>query len=398
MNLKDIFSFQFKRVNPFPGLAIDVDTWRDAHNYSRDQQRMHNLIYHQPGMVEGLQVTENDPPDFSVNIHPGVAMDSQGNMLIVRNVYHYHIQCREKKTIFLIIQFREVLDGPYQPPEGGQPTRVLDGYRIQERDSLPEEPYLELARLDLDPSINIIKNPASKQKPGQNEINSEFRLEVPSSADREKISEAALIPLKLHKPKRQIIIGYLTGDDVKGDLHLHGLRNLAREVEMRYSWAIELEENVPLDKSIEKFDMIYLTGGDNFKLNDKQLAALKVFINSRGILLAEDCEKETTVSSPEKIGPVYDELMAKLKLKLKPLVNDNPLLSNINVFSEIPQGMKSGVFLNGESVIYTNNDYGCAWQGGHKGNPLSREAIRTAFEIGLNIVDYAYRKKTAIGS
>ena len=88
MKLKDILSFQFKRVNPFPGLAIDADTWRDAHNYSRDQQRLHNLLFHQPGIIEGLKVTQIDPQDFSVNILPGAAMDPMGNLLIVHNDYH----------------------------------------------------------------------------------------------------------------------------------------------------------------------------------------------------------------------------------------------------------------------------------------------------------------------
>ena len=134
MDMKDIIKFQYKRVNPFPGLAIDADTWRDAHNYSRDQQRLHNLVFHQVGITQGLEVTSNEPQDLSVNIHPGIAVDPEGNIIIVQNIYHYQIQNRNKKMAYLIIQFREVLEGPYQPPEGGQPTRIVDGYRIQERE------------------------------------------------------------------------------------------------------------------------------------------------------------------------------------------------------------------------------------------------------------------------
>ena len=393
MKLKDILSFQFKRVNPFPGLAIDADTWRDAHNYSRDQQRLHNLLFHQPGIIEGLKVTQIDPQDFSVNILPGAAMDPMGNLLIVHNDYHYQIQCREKKTIFLIIQYREVLEGPYQPAEGGQPTRIMDGYRIQERETLPDEPYLELARLELDPSDKIIRNAANNNRPGKNEINLNFRLELVAPSAQANISEPAAAPVKVYGPKRPIIVGYLAADQAKDELHLHGLRNLIREMELRYNWAAELEENVPLDKGIEKYDLVYLTGGEKFNLNEKQVSALKSFLNSKGILLAEDCCETGKNLHPQKVGPVYDVLINKFKLKLKPLADDSPLLSKINVFSTVPQGMKLGIFLNGESVIYTNNDYGCAWQGGHKGSPLSREAIRNAFEMGLNIIDYAYRRK-----
>lgn len=397
MNLKDIIAFQFKRVNPFPGLAIDADTWRDAHNYSRDQQRLHNLIFHQIGIIEGLEVTENEPQDLSINIHPGIAVDPQGNIIFVRNIYHYQIQNRDKEIIYLIIQFREVLEGPYQPPEGGQPTRIVDGYRIQERDNPPDEPYLELARIELNPAKGVIRNAANKVKPAKNEINLNFRRAVSKPAPKLALEEAAAITPKITYPKRKIVLGYALANGTKSELHIHGLRNLAREMEMRYNWTVELEENVAFDKNIARYTLIYMTGGENFRLNDDAQSAIEVFLKSNGVLVAEDCgEVETKGNNSKRHGPVYDELIDKFKLKLKPVNHDNPLLYNINVFSEVPQGIKSGVFLKGEGVIYTDNDYGCAWQGGHKGDPICREAIRSAFEIGTNIVDYAYQMKTSV--
>jgi hypothetical protein len=89
-------------------------------------------------------------------------------------------------------------------------------------------------------------------------------------------------------------------------------------------------------------------------------------------------------------------LTDKFKLDLKPVSRNDPLLSNVNVFSEVPHGIKKGVFLKGDGIIYTDNDYGCAWEGGHEGAPLSREAIRSALEMGMNIVDYAYNMKTSV--
>jgi len=34
---------QFRRINPYPGLMIDAAAWRDAHEYHRDQVRLHVL-------------------------------------------------------------------------------------------------------------------------------------------------------------------------------------------------------------------------------------------------------------------------------------------------------------------------------------------------------------------
>jgi len=397
MKLKDIVKFQFKRVNPFPGLVIDADTWRDAHNYSRDQQRLHNLVFHQVGIIEGLEVTSNEPPDLSVNIHPGIAVDPEGNIIIVQNIYHYQIKNRDKETVYLIIQFREVLEGPYQPPNGGQPTRIVDGYRIQERNNLPEEPYLELARIDLDPGEAVIRSAENKETPVKNEINLNFRREATKSSSQTTSAEVAAMIPEIINPKQKIVLGYVAALGENSDLHIHGLRNLAREMEMRYNWIIELEENVTLDNNIDRFTMIYLTGGKDFRLGEDKQRVLGDFLKSNGVLVAEDCSEGTPRSNNSNIyGPVYDELIDKFKLTLKPVNHGSPLLSNVNIFSEVPQGVKSGILLKGNNVIYSNNDYGCAWQGGHKGNPISRDAIRSAFEIGANIIDYAYTTKTSV--
>jgi hypothetical protein len=394
MNLKDIHAFQFKRVNPFPGLAIDADTWRDAHNYSRDHQRLHNLIFHQVGIVEGLEVTENDPPDLSVNIHPGIAIDPEGNTIIVRNIYHYKIQNRDKETIYLIIQFREILEGPYQPPEGGQPTRIVDGYRIQERDNLPDEPHLELARIELDPAKGVIRNAENTQNPATNEINLNFRKEVRKISTQGTTQEIPGVPPGIISPKRKVLIGKVAVNGTDDTMHLHGLRNLVRDLEMHYNWEVELEENVTLDNSIGRFTLLYLVGGKGFKLNEDQHSAIEGFLKSNGVLFAEDCSEElVTENNTSKYGPVYDELIGKLKIRLKPVHKGDTLLSNINVFSEIPQGVKSDAFLMKANIIYSDNDYGCAWQGGYKNQPISRDTIRGAFEIGANVVDYAYQTK-----
>jgi hypothetical protein len=397
MNLKDIFTFSFKRINPFPGLAIDADTWRDAHNYSRDQLRLHNLMFHEVGIIEGLAVTSNEPQDLSVNIHPGIAIDSDGNTIIVQNMYHYQIQNQDKGTIYLIIQFREILEGPYQPPEGGQPTRILDGYRIQERDNLPDEPHLELARIDLDTTAGKIRNAEDKSQPGKNEINLNFRKEAIKPSSQSTTERVMAILPEIISPSKRIVIGYAVTNGSENNMHIHGLRNLTRELEMRYNWEVELEENVTLHNNIEQISLLYMTGGKDFKLSEDQQSSLKGFMNSNGVLLAEDCSEVTIKNSnSKKHGPVYNELIHTLQLELKPVSREAPILSNINLFSEIPRGAKFGIFLKSDNVIYSDNDYGCAWQGGCNGNPLSREAIRSAFEIGANIIEYAYQTNTSV--
>ncbi|MDD5435633.1 MAG: hypothetical protein PH343_09425, partial [Nitrospira sp.] len=178
MNFDEILKFKLKRVNPFQGLVIDSDTWRDAHDYHHDQQKLHTLAFHETGILYGLEVVANKTPDMSIIINPGIAVDPEGNFIIVPEIYNYRIQTTAKQTVYIIVQFREIPGGPYQPPENGQPTRIIEAYRIQERDKLPKEPYIELCRVNFDPAGKVIKNAKNPSQVGMNEIDINFRQEA----------------------------------------------------------------------------------------------------------------------------------------------------------------------------------------------------------------------------
>ncbi|MBA7468471.1 hypothetical protein ES707_03722 [subsurface metagenome] len=403
MPLNDIIKFQLKRINPFQGLVIDADTWRDAHNYHRDQQRLHMLAFHKIGINEGLKVTANTPPDVSVNIHPGMAIDPEGNVIIVSQTQRYRIQTREKGIIYLIIQFREIPSEPYQPPEGGQPTRILEAYRIQEREKLPAEPYLELARIVFDPAEEAIKDARTPSNPGKNEINLSLRQEVtaattalPPAAPPVASKPAATAPEITSPPQKTLTLGHAVMGEASKDLHRDGLQNLIREINQQANFVANLEGNIPLDKNINRCSMIYLTGNSRFELTTEQQTALSAFLQSGGVIFGEGCsEGEAESRGAKEFGLAFNQLASLLKCKLEIVQRGHPLLSAAYVFSEVPQGAEPGILLEGGHMVYSGSDYGCAWQGGHQGHPLSREIIRSAIEMGANIVAYAQLTKAA---
>ena len=393
MALKDISEFQLKRVNPFQGLVIDADIWKDAHNYHHDHQRLHTLLFHKVGIVEGLEVTGNNPPDLSVNIHPGVATDPEGNVIIVPKTQHYRIQTAQKGIIHLIIQFREVPSGPNQPPNGGQPTRILEAYRIQEREKLPDEPYLELARIDFDPAQEAIKNAKTSTKAEKNEINPNFRQEARAEAKPE-VLEKPIAPVQEtpSHPIQTIDLGYAVLGGASKGLHAAGLRNLIREINRPNNLIANLEEDIPLDKNINRYTMIYLTGNSSFELTTEQQAALGEFIQTGGVIFGESCsggQGETQSKGAKEFGFAFNQLASQLKCKLEMVQRGHPLLSAVHIFSDVPQGAEPGMLLEGGSMIYSGSDYACAWQGGHQDQPLTRDIIRSSLEMGANIVGYA---------
>jgi hypothetical protein len=392
--------FQMKRVNPFQGLVIDADTWQDAHNYHRNQQRLHLLAFHKAGIVQGLEVISNEPPDLSVTIQPGLAIDPEGNTIIVTQAQHYQIQTHQKKPIYLIIQFREIPTAPYQPPEGGQATRILEGYRIQERDKLPNEPHLELARIDFDPAEEAVKNATDPSRPGKNEINLSNRQEAKNPVQAAPVIPENAPPAAQQKTqyhRETIIMAQKVLGDADKALHIDGLKNLLGEINQHSGFSVDIAESIPLDKDIDKYTILYLVGNSSFQLNIEEQEALGVFLQSGGVIFGEGCSEGQAKGGSKAIrefGLSFNQLANQLHCKLETVQRSHPILSVPHLFSSVPPGAEqNGMLLEGGHMVYSGSDYGCAWQGGHQDDPLSRDVIRSAFEMGVNIVTYAYNRK-----
>jgi hypothetical protein len=402
--LDEIIKFQLKRVNPFQGLVIDADAWQDAHNYHRNQQRLHLLAFHKTGIVEGLEVAANDPANLSVTIQPGLAIDPEGNTIIISQTQNYQIQTRQKGIIYLVIQFREIPTEPYQPPEGGQATRILEAYRIEQRDKLPSEPHLELARIDFDPAEEVIRNAKNPSKAGKNEINLSFRQEAKVAAPAKPVApaKAAATPTIEEPPshnRKTLVLGHAVLGEADKNLHINGLQNLARETNRENSIVIDIAENISLDNDIGQYAMIYLTGNSSFELSEEQQAALSGFLKSNGVIFGEGCsegQEEAKSKGAREFGLAFNQLASQLNCKLETIQHGHPLLSAAHIFSAVPRGAEpNGLILQGGQMVYSGSDYGCAWQGGHEDDLLSRDIIRSSFEMGANIIAYAHMTKSA---
>lgn len=400
MALEDIIKkFQLKRVNPFQGLVIDADTWRDAHNYHRNQQRLHLLAFHQEGIVSGLGVTAGNTGDLSVDIQPGMAIDAEGNAIVVPQTQRYRLQTSKAGTIHLILQFREVPEGPYQPAEGGQPTRILDAYKIEERDKLPGEPHIELARIDFEPAEKAVRDAKNPAKAGRNEIDLSHRQEArpaaaPPVTDRPAPAPekpAAPAPAAPARPQETVTIGHAVLGGADAGLHLAGLKNLSASFG-HGNLIVNVRENISLEKAASQCQLVYLTGNGRFELDAGQQAALSGLLQSGGIIMGEGCsaaQGEGEGKGAKEFGLAFNQLAGQLQCKLEMVQRGHPLLSNRHVFAEVPPGTEPGMLLEGGHMIYSGSDYGCAWQGGRESAPLPRETIRSAFEMGANIITYA---------
>jgi hypothetical protein len=158
--------------------------------------------------------------------------------------------------------------------------------------------------------------------------------------------------------------------------------------------AANLEENIPLDKDLKRYTLVYLTGRGQFELAAEQQASLNRFLQSGGVIFGEGCtDGEGQTRGAREFGLAFNQLANQLKRKLEIVRRGHPLLSVLYVFSDVPQGAEPGMLLEGGRIIYSGSDYGCAWQGGHQDQPLSRDIIRSSFEMGVNMAVYARMMK-----
>ncbi|MDY6918306.1 MAG: hypothetical protein SVP26_10255, partial [Chloroflexota bacterium] len=177
MPLEDFFKYQRRRINPFKGLVIDVPTWADAHSYHRDQQRLHAVAMHQHGIVTGLEVFAWNPPDNSVVIYPGIAVDAQGNTIVVSEPQRFYIRTEEQGTAYVVMDYREVPQEMAQSLDGGktEPVYILEAYRIGEQRSAPEGTQIEVARIAVSGDKAGITDAVNPMSPDANEIDGRYR-------------------------------------------------------------------------------------------------------------------------------------------------------------------------------------------------------------------------------
>lgn len=380
MPSRDLTKFRTKRLSPFKGLVIDVPTWADAHNYHCDQQRLHSMSSHQHGVVTGLEVVAWNPPDNSLVIYPGVALDPDGNTIVVQQPQRFYIRVEEKGLARVGIRYSEIEPDVSARTASAkqQPLYVTEAFRIEEQRQRPTEAYIELARIDVGEGNRPITNAADPYHPQKNEIDTRFR----------SVSDT--------KPGGQINIAILSyplgkSTDDPGS-HFQGVMNLARFIEQSTGYAARLVDKVELDREILDCELLCMTGHREFELSAEEMTILRNYFNRGGVLFAESCPGPNGEYQDQVKGfrSSFASMCNQLEQTLRSLEMTHPLFQSYHVFGTPPAGHDGpAVVIGSDSIVYTDADYGCVWNGGKQGHPLSRQIIRDSLEFGANIAIYS---------
>ncbi len=382
--------FPTKRIEPVDGLAVTAAVWKEAHDYHRQQQRFHALLSHGPGIVTGLNVVASDPPDSTLYILPGMAVDPNGEMIVVTQPVAYDVGTAYGLLYLLLSyeQSRPRAGGSRDAQEPG-PLYVHAEFGIEVRPALPDTPCVELARLWRQGRDSALLNAQDAEHPGPNEIDLRFRRAQGAGQSAAGLAVSYVGQVKGTKPS---------------DLpHGRGATYLARALRNGLGspglpiGGVDL--GVPLAPGLENYALLYLVGHGAFQLSRDEMNALYAYLQGGGTLLFESCRREVDGdSSPADAS--FSDLLASFGISCQEPQPGDALLVEPNLFAAPPPGFEIkgapkvlvGAAAGGQ-VIWSMGDYGCLWQGERRGRAASREEIRTAMEWGANLVAYALKQR-----
>jgi hypothetical protein len=370
-----IRSFPTKRVSPFDGMAVTADAWTEAHEYHRQRQQLHALFSQGAGIVTGLQVIASDPPDSAVYILPGIAVDPEGQVIVLPTPRAYNIG-HTQGYLYLLLTYGQ--SGPRSEEDQPDGLRYLyDEFGIQATPILPKTPYVELARFQREGRDASIADAQDATHPGTNEIDLRFRKEIGASA-----------------PQAVRVAVRALGDE-PAPTHYQGISYAARACRRSGPCQVWVDEDVSLDDSLAAYDLIYLVGQSPFQLDREAMNAIYAYLQDGGTVLYESCRKAYAESDPPADASFAD-LLGSFGIELGTLGDNHDLLREPCLFGAPPPGFETGgspSLQTGGGVIVSTYDYGCLWRGARRDGPASREQIRTAMEWASNLFSWAQAQR-----
>ncbi len=378
----------FERLQATDGLLINAIRWRKAHDYHRLRQNAHYQSLNQPGIVCGLGVRAIPAPrnieaQFRdsrwVEIQPGIAIDLLGNLIVVPEVFPFRIATEVNSSDAILVYLVTSYVDPDELRRSSQRDVVQETFRIDEKSTLPTSLEIELCRILLQPGEVKITLPTDVFFPGYNNIDLRYRIQAQS------------------RPQALVRMAQVNNNNDKECARsFFNLTYLLQSVESLYPSLRGTEEvgQVTLSENLQEYDLLYLTGRQALTLNGSEFNNLKNYLNLGGVLLVD-----APLDSRGLIESI-NALAQQLESPLRPLEEqrrDHPLRTKPFLFAALPIVNQQPIqMLSGGGIILAIGDIASVW--GLDGRlSLPRLTIRTAQELGINILLYAWKRRQFIG-
>ena len=437
-----------KRLQVKDEVLINAERWQVAHDYHHQRQNVHYQSVNQPGIVCGLGVRIIEPTDeFSddrykeykdgrgIQIQAGIAIDLYGNIIVVKNPIEYHINSKvkpeeESRMVYVVLSYPD-------PKELGKFRN-----NGQEYNPIVEETFRILEKTDEDPvSDNEVEVCRIRLKQPQESQDKKIKLETPNEVFHPGDNQLDL-RYRIHvgaKPRAFVKLATIQGEeDSPSRLALANLRSLASLYPALQVAALQEKDFV----NISNYDLIYLKEQQAENFNDSEVQDIKKYLNTGGVVLIEKPIKTTVKKHiitkqhlQKAIAKIRDiessdnselatlaEIRPNLEADLKTIQNslneeinreqnyfaqwvetplknwedlklNHPLRTEPFLFAALPSIEGKPIqILTGEGVVIIIGDLSSAW-GFNPKLDLQRETIRTAQEMAINILHFAWRRR-----
>jgi hypothetical protein len=170
------------------------------------------------------------------------------------------------------------------------------------------------------------------------------------------------------------------------DAHRAGLDSLASELGYVTRFTGRTLEPVAIGDA-PSVDVLYLSGHGALALGDAEVDGIRQLLDAGGVIIGEGCAGGAGgEGGARQFAMSFVELASRLGRQLTSIDRGHALMSARHVFGEPPPGGRANArVLEAAGMVYSDADYGCAWQGGPPEHPMPRGLIRDAFEFGTNL-------------
>jgi hypothetical protein len=443
----------FERLQVQDGLLMNAERWRRAHEYHRQRQNVHYQSLNQPGIVCDLGVRLIPAPtEVSaqyrdgrwLQIQPGLAIDLLGNIIVVPEPIDYRITTEvateEAAIVYLVVSYVD----PEKLRRKEQREFVQETFRIDEKPSPPSELEVELCRIFLTKDTVQLENPTDVFFPQQNALDLRYRTQAKSRS--QAVVSIAQINSHLPNLKTYSNLSYLLQSVAALYPAFEGADKVGQ-------LTMQSEEKFKL----ENYDLLYLSYQPSQSLKVLQWDAITQYIESGGVLLVEistegtniqelrgvqqelkkaiaNLELNTNAPNPSYQNPTKKVEVSSIRQKLKTEIADiktdldeqisqvslvfkdfaqtlgtpleslehlnrnHPLRTQPFLFAALPVINEQEIqLLVGGGIIVIIGNLSTAW-GLDETLSFPRETIRTAQELGINILNFSWRRRQLMQS
>ena len=434
------------RVSVNDGLLLTAEMWQTAHNYHQQKQNIFYQSFYTQGIVSGLGVTVTQPPkdipatyrDFRwLKIQPGLAIDQEGNTIIVPEPIEFRVASVLKEDPLMIYIVASYVD-PEQLNNNGDQAIITETFRIDEKVTPPEGSEIELCRILLPAQADklvkdYLANAVNVFSPDIYELDSRYRQQVQWKQPKKinighVVDENSLVQTieenfasllnscrslypQVNTEQNLQRINLATYLSAGRDLFEQVYEDNLTLVYLTYKQVENLTvKEIEILKQWRKFGTTIFveyntdsTGVGDLKGVQEQLKSILKDLDRTSSYLAQDIDnyqqelgyiEDLLEQEMNEVITTGEELAKKLDINVK----NNGTIGRLHrlrhqpfLFGDFPivEGKQIEIF-NWQNLILVVGKLSNSWslQGGLS---RSREEIRSCQEIGINILDFAWQ-------